>query len=89
MMYIDLIGDKNQQDYNKFIELLETNKCYISQDTTFFEISDYYDFPRDYKVSAVNLNDKYDVEFWYTMDLYDFVKSGLLYFYIERIGEVY
>ena len=82
MKYIDYI--KDYEDYDKFIDLLNHKKCYISEKGEFFKLRPYKKgFSREYKVTAVHLTEKYD-EYWYTSDLFDFVKDDIVNLYIEE-----
>lgn len=83
MEYVDYI--KDYKDYDKFINLLNHKKCYISEKGEFYKLKPYLKgFSRTYKVTAVHLTERTLDEYWYTDDLFEFVKDNFVNFYIEE-----
>ena len=74
----------SQEEYNRFIETLNTKECYIIEKKKMYKIKPYYDFDSRYKITAVNIQDEDDYEYWYTDDLYDFVYEGYVLFFVEE-----
>lgn len=83
MIYVDYI--KDYDDYDKFIDLLNHKKCYISYRNNFYKLKPYSrGFSRKYKVTAVHLTEKTLDEYWYTDDLFGFVKDAFVTLFIEE-----
>lgn len=82
MIYVDYI--KDYCDYKIFMSLLNHNKCYISEKGEFYKLKPYKKgFSREYKITAVHLTENFE-EYWYTNDLFDFVKDKMVNLYIEK-----
>lgn len=83
MEYVDYI--KDYEDYDKFIDLLNHKKCYISYKNNFYKLKPYLKgFSRKYKVTAVHLTERTLDEYWYTDDLFGFIKDNFINLYIEK-----